>query len=79
MGTAIDDNMFSPEAIADPYTFFGRLRSEDPIHWNEKLQQWIITCHEDLAWVARHDELFSSENFKRDTRQPLLPIDEADI
>ncbi len=79
MVTAFDDNMFSPEAIADPYTYFGGLRPEDPKHWNEKLLQWIITRHQDLVWVARHDELFSSQNFKRDTRPPLPPIDEADI
>ena len=79
MVTAIDDNLFAPEVIADPYTYFGRLREEDPIHWNEKLRQWIITRHEDLVWIARHHELFSSENFVRDTRPPLPPIDEADI
>ena len=79
MVTAIDDNLFAPEVIADPYTYFGRLREEDPIHWNEKMRQWIITRHDDLVWNARHHELFSSENFKRDTRPPLPPIDEADI
>lgn len=46
MVTAFDDNMFSPEAIADPYTYFGGLRPEDPKHWNEKLLQWIITRHD---------------------------------
>ena len=79
MVTAIDDNLFAPEVIADPYTYFGRLREEDPIHWNERFRQWIITRHDDLVWNARHHELFSSENFKRDTRPPLPPIDEADI
>ena len=79
MVTAIDDNLFAPEVMADPYTYFGRLREEDPIHWNEKLRQWIITRYDDLVWTARHHEIFSSENFKRDTRPPLPPIDEADI
>ena len=79
MVTAIDDNLFAPEVMADPYTYFGRLREEDPIHWNEQLRQWIITRYDDLVWIARHPEIFSSENFKRDTRPPLPPIDEADI
>ena len=61
MIAAIDDNLFSPEIIADPYTYFGRLREEDPAHWNKKFGQWIFTRYDDLVWAARHDELFSSE------------------
>ena len=79
MVTAIDDNLFAREVIVDPHTYFGRLRQEDPIHWNEKFRLWIITRYEDLVWNARHHELFSSENFKRDARPPLPPIDEADM
>ena len=37
MQTAISDDMFSPEVIADPYPYYDRLREEDPVHWNEKV------------------------------------------
>ena len=73
MVTAINDNMFAPEVIADPYTYYGRLREEDPIHWNELFRQWVITRHDDLVWVARHHELFSSEVLARDTREAFPP------
>ena len=45
MTTAINDDIFTPEAIADPYTYFGRLREEDPVHWNEKCELWIISSY----------------------------------
>ena len=32
----INDDMFTPDVIADPYAYYGRLREEDPVHWNEK-------------------------------------------
>jgi cytochrome P450 len=79
MGTTRNDDLFTPEVINDPYTYFGRLREEDPVHWNEKYEVWIITSYEDLVWIARHPELFSSEVFKRDHRPPYPPIDESDL
>ena len=79
MVTTINNDLFTPEVINDPYAYFGRLREEDPVHWNEKYEVWIITSYEDLVWIARHPELFSSEVFKRDHRPPYPPIDESDL
>ena len=33
---AVNDDMFTDDVIADPYTYYGRLREEDPVHWNDK-------------------------------------------
>jgi hypothetical protein len=33
---AVHDDMFTDDVIADPYTYYGRLREEAPVHWNEK-------------------------------------------
>ena len=30
MATAVRDDMFTPDVIADPYGYYGRLRDEDP-------------------------------------------------
>jgi hypothetical protein len=35
MARKIQDSMFTPEVIADPYTYCGRIRDEDPVHWNK--------------------------------------------
>lgn len=79
MVSVINDDLFSREVVADPYTYFAHLREEDPVHWNEKYELWVVTRYEDLVWVARHPEYFSSEWWKRDPRPPYPPIDESDL
>ncbi|MEE8176482.1 MAG: cytochrome P450 [Acidobacteriota bacterium] len=79
MVTAINDDMFTGQAISDPYGYFGRLREEDPVHWNEKYELWVITRNDDLVWLTRHHELFSSAVFKNDSRDAYPPINESDL
>ena len=79
MVTAINNDMFTREAISDPYTYYGRIREEDPVYWNELYELWVITRHDDLVWMTRHHELFSSEFWKRDTKSPYPAIDESDM
>jgi len=79
MGTAIHDDLFAPDVIADPYEYFNRLRTEDPVHWNAKYELWVFTRYDDIVWLVRHPELFSSEVFRRDPRPPYPPIPETDM
>jgi cytochrome P450 len=79
MFTAIQNDMFTPDVIADPYTYYGRLREEDPVRWNELYELWVITRHDDLVWLTRHHELFSSAVFRNDPRPPYPAIDESDL
>src|SRR5262249_60284752 len=30
----LSNDMFTADVIADPYPYYGRLREEDPVHWN---------------------------------------------
>ena len=79
MVTAINDDMFSGEAISDPYAYYGRLRDEDPVHWNQLYEMWAITRHDDVVWMTRHHELFSSAVYQRDKKPPYPPIEESDL
>src|SRR5207247_5715437 len=79
MITANNDDLFTPEVTADPYPYFDRLREEDPVHWNEKSGVWIITRYDDVVWLLRHPELFSSEVFNRDPREPYPPMVQSAI
>jgi len=79
MTTAIRDDMFTPDVIADPYTYYGRLRDEDPIHWNDTYALWVITRHDDVTWMTRHNELFSSAVFRNDPKPAYPAIDESDL
>jgi cytochrome P450 len=79
MATPIQTDMFTPGVIADPYTYYGRLRDEDPVHWNEAYALWAVTRYDDLVWLTRHHELFSSAVFKNDPRPAYPAIDESDL
>jgi len=79
MTTAIRDDMFTPDVIADPYSYYGRLRDEDPVHWNDAYALWVLTRHDDVTWMTRHNELFSSAVFKNDPRPAYPAIDESDL
>jgi cytochrome P450 len=79
MATVVQDDMFTPDVIADPYAYYGRLRDEDPVHWNDTYGLWVITRHDDVTWMTRHNELFSSAVFKNDPRPAYPAIDESDL
>src|SRR5271169_6574052 len=79
MVTAVRDDMFTADVIADPYGYYGRLRDEDPVHWNKAYELWVVTGYDELVWLTRHHELFSSAVFKNDPRPPYPAIDESDL
>ena len=79
MTAAIQDDLFTDDVIANPYAYYGRLREDDPVHWNEAYALWVITRYDDVVWLTRHHELFSSAVFLNDRRPAYPPIDESDL
>ena len=79
MATQFQNDMFTQDVIQDPYTYYGRLRDEDPVHWNEAYSLWVVTRYDDLVWLTRHHELFSSAVFKNDPKPAYPAIDESDL
>ncbi len=73
------DDMFAAAAIADPYAYYAELRENDPVHWNEKYQLWVFSRYDDIVWMVRHQELFSSAVIQNDPRPPYPPIDAEDM
>ena len=78
MVTTINDDMFTAEVIQDPYRYYGRIRDEAPVHWNELYELWVITRHDDLVWLTRNHEQFSSDVFLNDPRPAYPAIYESD-
>ena len=72
MVTTINDDMFTADVIQDPYRYYGQLRDEDPVHWNELYELWVITRHDDLVWLTRNAEQFSNMVMANDPR-PAYP------
>ncbi len=41
-------SLLDPATIANPYPLYQRLREEDPVHWDDELQMWLLTRYEDI-------------------------------
>ncbi len=79
MATAISDDLFTQDVIQDPYAYFDNVRENDPVHWNKDYELWLVTRYDDLVWLTRHPELFSSAVFANDPRDPYPSINESDL
>jgi len=73
------DDMFDPEVLADPYRYYGRLRDEDPVHWNARYELWVITRYDDVVWLTKHPEVFSNAVWRTDPRPPYPAIADSDM
>lgn len=52
-------NLLRGEVRANPYPFYAQLRSQDPIHWDEEMGFWVLTCYADI------DSLYTDARFSR--------------
>jgi cytochrome P450 len=53
-------NPFAPEVQQNPYPYFAHLRNHSPVYWVESLQSWAVSRYEDVAYIAKNTQLFSS-------------------
>src|SRR5262245_33580003 len=52
---------FSEAVREDPYPYYAALRNEAPVYWAEGAQAWCVSRYEDVQFVLRSPELFSSD------------------
>jgi cytochrome P450 len=45
----------------DPYPTYGRLRSEDPLHYSSLRDCWVLTRHADIAAALRDEATYSNQ------------------
>ncbi len=57
---AVQYNPAIPDVQKDPYPLYKRLREEDPVHWSEALDAWVLTRYDDVVAVLR-DSRFSAD------------------
>ncbi len=51
----LDEQLLSPAFFADPYAVHRQLRAEDPVHWCEPWNCWIISRYDDVTAGLRQD------------------------
>jgi|DewCreStandDraft_1066081.scaffolds.fasta_scaffold00059_118 cytochrome P450 len=57
----VQEDLLTPEVLRDPYTYFGHIRENDPVHWNPRWGGWLVTRYDDVARAFRDPETFSSD------------------
>jgi len=55
-----DLDILDPRVYDDPWDLYRRLRAESPIHWDARNELWVLSRHEDVSHVSRHQELYSA-------------------
>lgn len=62
VGDRDHQRLFSLEsdAVSCPYPIFERLRHEAPVAWVDDIESFVVTRYEDVTYVLKHPELFSS-------------------
>ncbi len=74
----VHDDLYRDDVLADPFRYYGALRETDPVHWNADFKTWVVTRYDDVSWVLRHPEFFSSAFYAREERPITPPIDSGD-
>ena len=59
-GTDVNWDMYDRDIYASPYETFRRLRNDAPVYYNEKLNFYALSRHEDLVRVLPDRETFIS-------------------
>jgi cytochrome P450 len=45
----------------NPYPDYAALREQAPVHWAETTRAWVVSRYEDVAFVLKNPDLFSSD------------------
>ncbi len=54
-------NPFAPGVHANPYPMYRQLREEDPVHWSELMDTWVLTRYQDIVAVLTDGARFSAD------------------
>ena len=54
-------NVFCEGRLTNPYPFYHKLRADDPVHWCEKLNTWILTRYSDVNFAIQHNPKLTEE------------------
>jgi cytochrome P450 len=50
-----------PQTLRNPHPIFAQLRAEDPVHWSEPMQAWIVTRYDLAGELLIDAETYSAE------------------
>lgn len=73
----MDYNPFLPEVKANPYPYYAHLRRHAPVYQVEAAGLWAVSRYDDVLYVLRNPQLFSSTVLIAALLGDLNPVPEA--
>ena len=73
---------YSPAVWADPYPYYAALRDEAPVYWADGAQAWCVSRYDDVQFVLRNAELFSSDAMRTmamGARPGVNPLEDPEV
>ena len=70
-------NLLRPEVLADPYPLYREIRSQDPVHWDDENDFWVLTRYADITSVLRDGRFSKAQGMTAGLDR--LPEDEREI
>ena len=68
-GGAAEHHGYEPFDMHDPFPAYAQLRAQEPVMYDERIDCWVVTRHEDVKQVFGDWETFSSENAQAPVRE----------
>ena len=65
-------NPFRPEVVADPYPYYQRYRQQEPVHYSEALDAWVLTRYRDVEAVLNDDRFSANRRLARNRFAQLM-------
>ena len=73
---------FSEAVREDPYPYYAALRTEAPVYWAEEAQAWCVSRYDDVQFILRTPELFSSDAMRTmlmGARPGVNPLEDPEV
>ena len=51
--------------VEDPFPLYRWLRENEPVHWSESLNGWVVTRYSDVMEIFNRPADFSSDRFRK--------------
>ena len=56
---SLDQRLHTPDFFVDPYPVYRQLREQDPVHWSDAWNCWVLTRYRDVV-ATMHDRRLSN-------------------
>ncbi len=57
------DNLLRPEFLANPCPVYHELQTHDPVHWNPRLNGWMVSNYDDVRTLLQDGRLSAASPF----------------